>query len=70
MGTSEHTTNWSDLAIGLYDRLTDRSAEITYQLEDMHINVPSGVGPDAQHAKWVLSGTLKIRTKDLDSSPN
>jgi hypothetical protein len=27
----ENTTNWPDLAIALYDRLTDRGAEITYE---------------------------------------
>ena len=66
----EHTTNWPDLAIGLYDRLTGRNAEISYELVDMHIQVPSGTGPEAQHAEWVLSGTLKIRTQDLGAPPN
>lgn len=70
MADSEHTTNWPDLAIGLYDRLTGRNAEITYELQDMHIKVPSGTGPQAQHADWVISGTLKIRTQDLGSGPN
>ncbi|MFN0137899.1 MAG: hypothetical protein ACKVS9_17485 [Phycisphaerae bacterium] len=63
-------TNWPDLAIGLYDRLTGRSAEITYEFSDMHIKIPSGTGASAQHAEWVLSGTLKIRTRDLGKSPN
>jgi hypothetical protein len=29
MANAEHTTSWPDLAIGLYDRLTGRNAEIT-----------------------------------------
>jgi hypothetical protein len=70
MAQGEHTTNWPDLAIGLYDRLTGRNAEITYELQDMHIKVPSGTGPEAEHAEWVISGTLKIRTQDLGSGPN
>ena len=65
MADNEHTTTWPDLAIGLYDRLTGRNAEITYEFEDMHIQVPSGTGQEAQHAEWVLSGTLKIRARDL-----
>uniref|UniRef100_A0A7C4PPF7 Uncharacterized protein n=1 Tax=Anaerolinea thermolimosa TaxID=229919 RepID=A0A7C4PPF7_9CHLR len=56
---------WPDLAIGLYDRLTGRNAEITYEFDDMHVKIPSGTGPQAQHAEWVLSGTLRIRTRDL-----
>ncbi|MEN1681004.1 MAG: hypothetical protein AAGJ46_15560 [Planctomycetota bacterium] len=66
----KHTTNWPDLAIGLYDRLTGRGAEITYDFDDMHIKIPSGTGDDASHAEWVLSGAIKIRTQDQGSAPN
>ena len=61
---SEHTRNWSDLAISLYERLTDRNAEITYEADDMEVWVPSGVGDDASHAKWKVNGALKIRARD------
>jgi hypothetical protein len=70
MSQGEQTTNWPDLAIGLYDRLTGRNAEITYEFEDMHVKIPSGTGPGAEHAEWILSGTLKIRTRDSGSAPN
>lgn len=63
---NEHTTNWPDLAIGLYDRLTGRNAEITYDFSGLEISVPSGTGPEAEHALWKVEGILKIRTKDLD----
>ena len=66
---NEHTTNWPDLAMGLYERLTGRNAETAYELADMHVKVPSGTGPQAEHAEWVLNGTLKIRTKDLAQGP-
>ncbi|GAB4546276.1 MAG: hypothetical protein Tsb0013_04940 [Phycisphaerales bacterium] len=61
---NEHTTTWPDLAIGLYDRLTGRGAEITYEFDDMRVDVPSGTGDRAQHASWRLSGTVRIRTSD------
>lgn len=67
---SQHTTNWPDLAIGLYDRLTGRNAEIAYEFVDMHVKIPSGTGLDAQHAEWVLSGTVKIHTSDKAQRPN
>jgi hypothetical protein len=70
MSNSEHTTNWPDLAIGLYDRLTGRNAEITYQFEDLNLKVPSGTGPNAEHAEWAISGTMKILTQDTGTSPN
>ena len=66
---NEHTTNWPDLAMGLYERLTGRNAEIAYELADMHVKVPSGTGPQAEHAEWILNGTLKIRTQDLGQGP-
>jgi len=68
MPDTTHTQTWPDLAIGLYDRLTGRNAEITYDFTDMRIRVPSGTGADAVHAEWTINGTMKIRTKD--GNPN
>jgi uncharacterized glyoxalase superfamily protein PhnB len=67
---TEQTTNWPDLAIALYERLTGAHAQIVYEFEDMHIKVPSGTGAKAEHAEWVLSGTMKIRTSDQGQVPN
>jgi hypothetical protein len=64
------TNNWPDLLIGLYDNLTGRRAEITYEFDNMHIKIPSGTGPAAEHAEWVLHGTMKIRTRDVGTHPN
>jgi hypothetical protein len=60
----ENTTNWPDLAIGLYDRLTGRGAEITYEFDNMAVAVPSNTSDDASYANWKLNGTLRIRTRD------
>ncbi len=60
---------WPDLAIGLYDKLTGRNAEITYELHALEIAVPSSASTNAQHATWRLNGTLKIRTKDVSAAP-
>ena len=56
--------SWPDMAIDLYDKLTGRGAEITYELENMEIWVPSGTGDDVTHAKWKVNGTLKISSRD------
>jgi len=58
------TQNWPDLAIGLYDKLTGRNAEITYEFDDFELHVPGSVGNDTDHAQWKMNGTLKIRTTD------
>ncbi len=63
---SAHTNSptWPDLAISLYDRLTGRGAEITYEFEDMRIAVPSAASEEASSAPWRVDGTVGIRTRD------
>ncbi len=68
--TDEHTKTWPDLAIGLYDRLTGRNAEITYEFNNLQVKVPSGTGGSAEHAEWHLNGAITIRTRDNASDPN
>lgn len=64
MSAESHTTTWPELAIGLFDALTGRGAEITYEFDKMSVSVPSGTGDSATHAHWKLDGTLRIRTRD------
>ena len=66
MTEENHTKTWPELAIGLYDKLTGRNAEITYDFDGLTVDVPSGTGPDADHATWKVSGVLKIRTTELN----
>ncbi len=43
-----------------------RNAEITYDFDDMEVDVPSKAGEDAEHARWRVDGTLTITTRDND----
>lgn len=61
---SQQTQTWPDLAIGLYDKLTGRNAEITYEFDEFELMVPSSASKEANHAQWKMNGTIKIRTKD------
>jgi hypothetical protein len=67
MSDQTHTT-WPELAIDLYDKLTGRGAEITYEFENLEISVPSSATSGAAYASWKLNGVLKIRTRDLPKS--
>lgn len=60
----QDTRTWPDLAIGLYDRLTGRGAEITYEFDDFELFVPSSASDAATHARWRMNGVLRIRTRD------
>ena len=62
----ENTMSWPDLAIGLYDRLTGRGAEISYEFDNFDIIVPSHASDQASYANWKVNGTLKIRTRDTN----
>lgn len=68
MGT-EQTKTWPDLAIGLYDRLTGRNAEIAYDFENFSVLIPSGTGSGAEQAQWKLDGTIRIRTQNGSDVP-
>ena len=61
---TNETTNWPDLALGLYERLTGCEAEITYEFDQFELLVPSHAGDNAKHAPWKMNGTLKIRTQN------
>jgi len=60
----QDTRTWPELAIGLYDKLTGRNAEITYNFDNLELYVPSSASNDASHAKWILNGSLRITTRD------
>jgi hypothetical protein len=54
---------WPDLAIGLYDKLTGRNAEITYNFQDFKVQVPKKVG-SAEKTEWQFDGKLVISTSE------
>lgn len=67
--SDQHTKNWPDLAIGLFEQLTGRGAEISYSFDKMHLHIPSGTGDNAEHAEWILDGTIKVTTEEKNASP-
>ena len=68
MANDQDTHTWPELAIGLYDKLTGRDAEITYGFEDFEVHVPSSTAANAEHARWKLSGTVRISTRNGHST--
>ena len=66
MESAKVTTTWPELAIGLYEQLTKRGAEITYAFDQFKVTVPAGIGEDAG-ANWQVDGTLRISTSDRQS---
>lgn len=58
------TQTWPELAIGLYDKLTGRGAQITYEFDEFELDVPSRAGGTTDHARWRMNGTVRVRTSD------
>ena len=68
---NKETKTWPELAIGLYDKLTGRNAEITYEFDNFDLYVPSKVGDGSEsHAHWKMNGTIRVRTKDDQNQPD
>ncbi|MEC7225966.1 MAG: hypothetical protein VXW00_03770 [Candidatus Latescibacterota bacterium] len=68
MESTKATTTWPELAIGLYEQLTKRGAEITYAFDQLTVAVPAGAGAGEDlNAKWHVDGTLRISTSDRQS---
>lgn len=64
----QDTRSWPELAIGLYEKLTERNAEITYTFDDFELAVPSSAREGADHARWHMNGTLRITTRNAAQS--
>ena len=64
MTTQNDTRTWPELAIGLYEQLTGRDAEITYGFDNLELYVPSSTSEDAAHARWKINGTVRISSRD------
>lgn len=61
--TKETTTQWADLMAQLFDRLTGKGARVTYNFENLEIDIPRAVGPQGQDlgsAKWTVNGRLTM----------
>ncbi len=59
----EHLT-WPQAATDLFDLLTGRKAEVTYQFDNLEIHVPLEAGAETEHALWKLNGAIKVRARE------
>jgi hypothetical protein len=64
MNDTQDTKTWPEFAIVLYDLLTGRKAEISYQFDNLEIFVPLSSGANTEHAIWKVNGILKVRARE------
>ena len=65
--TGASITDWTDLGREMWAYLTGRGAAVNYTFEDMTVEVPRDIGPDAPRATWKFNGTLRVTTSDSAS---
>lgn len=64
MAEKETHMTWPKAASDLFDLLTSRKAEVTYQFENLEVYVPMQAGPTPEQALWKLNGAIKIRARE------
>jgi hypothetical protein len=64
-------SNWSDIVKDIVDKLTGKDMEVTYDFEDLQIDMPKATGPEGKElgsAKWKINGKFTISTQLHDKS--
>lgn len=64
--TNSKTTQWVDLISALFDRLTGKEAVITYEFDNLVVDIPKAAGPGGKElgsAKWTINGKLIIKAE-------
>jgi protein subunit release factor B len=67
----QNTSKWSEIAKGLVDKLTGKDMAVTYEFDNLEIDIPKASGPGGQEigsAKWKINGKFIISTKVQDKS--
>jgi len=65
-GQGGQATQWVDLISTLFDRLTGKEAVITYEFDNLVVDIPKAAGPGGKElgsAKWTINGKLIIKAE-------
>ena len=67
----ENKTQWTELVSQLVDKLTGKDLAVTYEFNDLQIDMPKAIGPDGKEigsATWKINGKFVISTEVEDKS--
>jgi len=64
MNNKVEKETWPEFAIVLFDLLTGRKAEVTWEFENLELYVPLAAGANTEYAVWKLNGVLKVRARE------
>jgi hypothetical protein len=64
-------SNWSDVVKDVVDKLTGKDMEVTYDFENLEVDIPKATGPEGRElgsAKWKINGKFIISTQLTDKT--
>ena len=67
----QNGSNWSEVVKDIVDKLTGKDMEVTYDFDDLEIDIPKATGPEGKQlgsAKWKINGKFIISTQLHDTS--
>jgi hypothetical protein len=64
MNDKADKATWPDFAIVLFDLLSGRKAEVTWEFQHLELHVPITTGTNAEYAVWKVNGVLKVRARE------
>ena len=59
-------SHWSDVVSDIIDKLTGKDMEVTYDFDNLDIDMPKATGPEGKEigsAKWKINGKFIISTQ-------
>lgn len=59
-------STWSNVVKDIVDKLTGKDMEVTYDFENLQIDMPKATGPEGKElgsAKWKINGKFTISTQ-------
>jgi hypothetical protein len=64
-GIEQNPSKWAELAKELVDKLTGKDVAVTYEFNNLEIDMPKASGPGGKElgsAKWKINGKFVIST--------
>ena len=69
--TTKSTNKWAEIAGQLIDRLVDKNMSMTYDFQQLTIDMPKAEGPggDIGNVLWTINGKITITCEAYEKRP-
>jgi len=64
MNDKAEKATWPDFVIVLFDLLSGRKAEVTWEFQNLELHVPITTGTNTEYAVWKVNGVLKVSARE------